>query len=109
MATHIIVVENRSDWKAQFPEVTVIPVKDYLAQQDYLKEKDVRVINLCRNYRYSSVAIIARCSRKGVITRSFHRSVPFSISAASRSTVSTRGSRRARAEEPDQKSRHAGR
>ena len=55
MATHIIVVENRSDWKAQFPEVTVIPVKDYLAQQAYLKEKDVRVINLCRSYRYSSV------------------------------------------------------
>ena len=55
MATHIIVVENKSDWKTQFPENIVIPVKDYLGQQDYLNEKDVRVINLCRSYRYSSV------------------------------------------------------
>jgi len=72
MATHIIVVENRSDWKAQFPENIVVPVKDYLTIQDYLKTKDVRVINLCRSYRYSSVGYYCSLLAEG---RS-HRVIP---------------------------------
>jgi glutathione synthase/RimK-type ligase-like ATP-grasp enzyme len=55
MATHIIVVENHADWKPGYPENVVVTVKDYLSRQDFLTDKEVRVINLCRSYKYSSL------------------------------------------------------
>jgi len=52
MVTQLIIVEQRQDWKASFPQLEVITAKDYLAQPQYLGIKNVKVINLCRNYRY---------------------------------------------------------
>jgi len=55
MAAQIVIVEQRSDWKAHFPDAIIVLAKDYVSQQEYFKLKDVRVINLCRSYRYLSL------------------------------------------------------
>lgn len=55
MSAHIIIVENQKDWRQGFPGNIVISAKDYIAQHDYLKLKNLKVINLCRSYRYLSV------------------------------------------------------
>jgi len=55
MSAHIIIVENSKDWRQGFPGNIVISAKDYIAQHDYLKLKNLKVINLCRSYRYLSV------------------------------------------------------
>jgi len=52
MAAQIVIVEQRNDWKAHFPDAIIVLAKDYVSQQEYFKLKDVRVINLCRSYRY---------------------------------------------------------
>jgi glutathione synthase/RimK-type ligase-like ATP-grasp enzyme len=71
MPTHLLVVENKADWRPAFPEHQVIPVKDYIAKLDYFKEKDIRVINLCRGYRYNSLgyycSLLAEARRHKVI------------------------------------------
>ena len=55
MTTQIIVVENLSDWTFDGIEAEVVHVDDYLTGQDYFKQKNIQVINLCRSYRYLSV------------------------------------------------------
>jgi glutathione synthase/RimK-type ligase-like ATP-grasp enzyme len=55
MSAQIVIVEQRSDWKPTFPDAIVVLAKDYISQQEYFKLRDVRVINLCRNYRYHSL------------------------------------------------------
>jgi glutathione synthase/RimK-type ligase-like ATP-grasp enzyme len=55
MADHIILVEQASDWAAHFPESTIVTAKDYLAQDEYAKKRQIKVINLCRSYRYLSI------------------------------------------------------
>ncbi len=55
MPAHIIIVENSKDWRQCFPGNIVVSAKDYIAQHDYLKLKNLKVINLCRSYRYLSV------------------------------------------------------
>ena len=55
MSAHIIVVENTKDWRSGFPGNIVISAKDYIAQHDYLKIKNLKIINLCRSYRYLSM------------------------------------------------------
>ncbi len=55
MSTHTIVVENHKDWSAEYPEANVIEVKEYLANPEYIKSKQQKVINLCRSYRYLSL------------------------------------------------------
>lgn len=52
MSEHVILVENRNDWRAHFPEATIVSAKDYVGQSEYLKRKNLKVINLCRSYRY---------------------------------------------------------
>lgn len=52
MSAHIVVVESRNDWKPHYPGAIVVSAKDYLGQAEYFKLKDVKVINLCRSYRY---------------------------------------------------------
>ncbi|BBA35911.1 uncharacterized protein sS8_3980 [Methylocaldum marinum] len=54
MSVHIVVVESLKDWQPDFPCVPVVAASDYLSKAEYLKTKDVRVINLCRSYRYLS-------------------------------------------------------
>jgi len=49
------VVENRKDWEPNFPNANIVEVKEYLANPEYLKSKQEKVINLCRSYRYLSL------------------------------------------------------
>ncbi|MFZ5493500.1 MAG: RimK family protein [Pseudomonadota bacterium] len=71
MSIHLIVVENRRDWPAHFPPAMVVTVQDYLATPEYQKLRDVRVLNLCRGYRYLSLgyycSLLAEARRHRVI------------------------------------------
>lgn len=55
MTTDIIVVENRNDWRPEYGGSTVITARDYINDYQYDNKKPVRVINLCRDYNYSTV------------------------------------------------------
>ena len=55
MSTPIIIVEQRSDWKDFEGDARVITAKEYISHPWYLKQKNLRLINLCRNYRYLSL------------------------------------------------------
>lgn len=55
MPAQIVVVENKNDWKNHYPNAIIVQAKDYISKQDYFKQRDMRVINLCRNYRYLSI------------------------------------------------------
>ncbi len=72
MADHIILVENPTDWKAHFPNLPVVAAKDYLAKPEYSSTgRNLRVLNLCRSYRYLSVgyycSLLAEARRHRVI------------------------------------------
>ena len=71
MSEHVILVENLQDWKPTFPEATLVTAKDYIGQQEYLKEKHVKIINFCRSYRYLSVgyycSLLAEARRHHVV------------------------------------------
>jgi glutathione synthase/RimK-type ligase-like ATP-grasp enzyme len=55
MAEHVLLVEHPSDWKSHFPNLPVITAREYLNLPEYSAKKQLRVINLCRSYRYLSV------------------------------------------------------
>jgi len=71
MATHIVLVENYKDWKPHYPDALVVTAKDYVAHQEYLKIKDIKIVNLCRSYRYLSLgyycSLLAEARRHKVI------------------------------------------
>jgi len=72
MADHIILVENPTDWNAHFPNLPVVAAKDYLAKPEYSSTgRNLRVLNLCRSYRYLSVgyycSLLAEARRHRVI------------------------------------------
>lgn len=71
MTNQIIIVENLKDWRAEYPEATVVDVDDYLTSPDYFKMRNVQVINLARSYRYQSVgyycALLAQARSHRVI------------------------------------------
>ena len=72
MADHIILVENPTDWKTHFPKLPVVAAKDYLAKPEYSSAgRNLRVLNLCRSYRYLSVgyycSLLAEARRHRVI------------------------------------------
>lgn len=54
MAAFYVVVENLSDWQPYYPSQDVITFDDYLEKVKLTEDKRVRVINLCRSYRYLS-------------------------------------------------------
>ncbi|HYW91096.1 MAG TPA: RimK family protein [Gammaproteobacteria bacterium] len=71
MATHVIVVENRSDWTADLPDQLVVTAADYIAGKHYAGTRGIKVINLCRSYRYLSLgyycSLLAEARRHRVI------------------------------------------
>lgn len=71
MSDQIVVVEQRNDWKAHYPAATVVLAKDYVSLQEYFKMRDLRVINLCRSYRYHSLgyycSLLAEARRHKVV------------------------------------------
>ncbi|KPK11849.1 MAG: carboxylate--amine ligase [Acidithiobacillales bacterium SG8_45] len=72
MPSHLIVVENTKDWQPGYPDVEVVSARDYLLRQDGVKTKGLRVINLCRGYRYLSTGYY--CSLLGEARQ--HRVIP---------------------------------
>jgi len=51
---HILLVDDAGQWRAGFPEHTVVPVKQYLTGREWSEERDLRVVNLCRDTQYHS-------------------------------------------------------
>lgn len=52
---YLLVVEKSKDWKADFPEATVVTAKEYIKGSDALSKRGLRIINLCRSYGYLSI------------------------------------------------------
>lgn len=52
MSHFYVVVEKLKDWQPYFPSPDVITFDDYLHRVPESAKKRVRVINLCRDYRY---------------------------------------------------------
>ena len=55
MADHLILIEKPSDWKPNYPDLKVVMAREYLASPEYSDRRELRVLNLCRSYRYLSV------------------------------------------------------
>ena len=55
MTAFFVVVENLSDWQPYYPSQDVITFDEYLEKSAVTEGRRVRVINLCRNYRYLGV------------------------------------------------------
>lgn len=55
MASQIIVTEDASRWEFSDDLCPVVDIDDYLTSEEYFSMKNVQVINLCKDYRYSSV------------------------------------------------------
>ena len=60
MADHVLLVEQASDWKPEFPSMPVVTARDYLAGcgadgEDFSSKRRLHTINLCRGYRYLSI------------------------------------------------------
>ncbi len=73
MPEHIVIVDRAGDWKPTFPRIPLLSAKDYLARQpDPMGDHTLRVLNLCRSYRYLSVGYY--CSLLGEARQ--HRVMP---------------------------------
>ncbi len=71
MAEHIIVVEQHSDWKPDFPRSRVVTAREYLGSDELMRLRDVKITNLCRSYSYLSVgyyvSLLAEARRHKVV------------------------------------------
>ena len=54
MTAFYVVVEDLADWQPYYPSQDVITFDEYLEKIKDTRERRVRVINLCRGYRYLS-------------------------------------------------------
>lgn len=50
----IIVVKNPKEWQMNVPGIQVVSAKDYLGDSYFFQEKNLRVFNLCNEYRYQT-------------------------------------------------------
>jgi glutathione synthase/RimK-type ligase-like ATP-grasp enzyme len=50
----LIVVNNPKDWELEIPGVEVVSSKSYLTVSERYSQKNARVFNLCRSYKYQS-------------------------------------------------------
>ncbi len=53
MAT-LIVVNDPKEWPFHIPGVDVVDAKNYLTKEEFSELRSVKLINLCRSYRYQS-------------------------------------------------------
>lgn len=51
----LIVVNDPRDWQFDIPNVTVVPARTYLTDPAYGEERNAKVFNLCKSYRYQSM------------------------------------------------------
>lgn len=54
MSEFILIVEQQQDWLAEYPEMNVVAAADYLSDPQRFRSRGIRIINLCRSYRYLS-------------------------------------------------------
>jgi glutathione synthase/RimK-type ligase-like ATP-grasp enzyme len=50
----LVVVDNPKDWNLDIPGVEVVSARAYLTNTRYTELKDIRIFNLCRQYKYQS-------------------------------------------------------
>jgi glutathione synthase/RimK-type ligase-like ATP-grasp enzyme len=55
MSSFIIVVNNPKNWPINLPNVPVVSAKEYLTDKKYYSSRRLKVLNLCRSYRYQSI------------------------------------------------------
>ncbi|MGB5306791.1 MAG: RimK family protein [Gammaproteobacteria bacterium] len=71
MAEHLIIVEQLRDWLESYPELNVAEAGEYLADPGKFRSRGIRIINLCRSYRYLSegyyCSLLAEARRHKVI------------------------------------------
>lgn len=53
MAT-LIIVNDPKEWPFQIPGVDVVDARNYLTKEEFSELRSVKLINLCRSYRYQS-------------------------------------------------------
>ncbi|HPE80370.1 MAG: RimK family protein [Sedimenticolaceae bacterium] len=54
MSEHVILVDSLAQWKKDFPDYSVIEVRDYLVDPAWSNRRNLRVLNLCRDTDYHS-------------------------------------------------------
>jgi glutathione synthase/RimK-type ligase-like ATP-grasp enzyme len=55
MATNLIIVEHAEDWLPEYEGNTVVTAREYINEKKYFTKKPIRIINLCRDYKYLSI------------------------------------------------------
>jgi glutathione synthase/RimK-type ligase-like ATP-grasp enzyme len=55
MSEHILIVEKLSHWPKQFPNMHVVTASEYLTGNIFSASQRLRIVNLCRSYRYASL------------------------------------------------------
>lgn len=51
----LIIVENPRAWPLAIPDVAVVSARAYLSDSAYANDRNAKVYNLCRSYRYQSL------------------------------------------------------
>lgn len=51
----IIIVDSPADWPLDLPDVQVISGKEYLTSEAFKKQRNVKVFNMCRSYKYQTI------------------------------------------------------
>ena len=51
----IIIVDSPADWPLDLPDVQVVSGKEYLTTEPFRKQRDIRVFNMCRSYKYQTI------------------------------------------------------
>lgn len=51
----IIIVDHPQDWPLDLPDVQVVSGKEYLTSEAFKKQRNVKVFNMCRSYKYQSI------------------------------------------------------
>lgn len=51
----IIIVDSPADWPLDLPDVAVVSGKEYLTSETFRKQRNIRVFNMCRSYKYQTI------------------------------------------------------
>lgn len=52
---HLIILDNPSEWPISAPGVEVYSARDYLTREEFRKQRNIKVYNLCKSYRYQTI------------------------------------------------------
>ncbi|XOV93688.1 MAG: RimK family protein [Bacteroidota bacterium] len=55
MSSKIIVTDHPGDWNGPNSDTEIISPQDYFSEEQYQKNKKIKVINLCKSYAYQSL------------------------------------------------------